>query len=178
MGYKLRVTTISDEERLDFNSQIQDCIKVISKTYYRGATSDWLKKTIFCFNHPQAYKLEGTNCIKVRLVPIIEKYIERKDFDPRQRTLYNGEVNKIRRFEQYQRQLKKRKNFTMCVDTITPDDLNELHTYLIHEHEFYYLYPDMFKALGVIKPIDQRSGNTFHGIFAHYRTIIRWAVRQ
>jgi hypothetical protein len=178
MGYKLRVTTISDAERLEFNSQIQDCIKVISKTYYKGATSEWLKKTIFCFHHPQAYKLEGTHCIEVRLIPIIEKYIESKDFDPRQRTLYSCEIGKIRRFEQYQRQVKKRKNFTMCVDTITSDDLKELHTYLIHEHEFFNLYPDMYKSIGETRPIAQRSGNTLHGIFARYRTIIRWAIRQ
>ncbi|KAA3188066.1 integrase, partial [Akkermansia sp. BIOML-A54] len=127
MGYKVRVSTITDEERLAFNSSVQELIKEISRTYFKGATSEWLKKTIFCFHHPQAYKLEGTKCVEVRLSIIIDQYIERKDFDKQQRIVVHSLVGKVERFEQYQRQIKKKKNYTMNVDTITTTDLTDLY---------------------------------------------------
>lgn len=44
MGYKTRVTIISDAERLAFNSAVQELIREISRTYFKGATSEWLKR--------------------------------------------------------------------------------------------------------------------------------------
>ena len=120
MGYKTRVTIISDAERLAFNSAVQELIREISRTYFKGATSEWLKKTIFCFHHPQAYKLEGTKCVEVKLSVIVDQYIESKDFDRRQQIVVHSLVGKIERFEQYQRQIKRKKNYTMSVDAITP----------------------------------------------------------
>ena len=37
MGYKVRVSTITDEERLAFNSSVQELIKEISRTYLNGS---------------------------------------------------------------------------------------------------------------------------------------------
>lgn len=178
MGYKTRVTIISDAERFAFNSAVQELIREISRTYFKGATSEWLKKTIFCFHHPQAYKLEGTKCVEVKLSVIIDQYIESKDFDRRQQIVVHSLVGKIERFEQYQRQIKRKKNYTMSVDAITAADLTDLYNYLVHEHEYFYLYPDMYKGVNKSAGTKPRGDNTLHAVFSRLRTVIKWAVRQ
>lgn len=178
MGYKTRVTIISDAERLAFNSAVQELIREISRTYFKGATSEWLKKTIFCFHHPQAYKLEGTKCVEVKLSVIVDQYIESKDFDRRQQIVVHSLVGKIERFEQYQRQIKRKKNYTMSVDAITAADLTDLYNYLVHEHEYFYLYPDMYKGVNKSAGTKPRGDNTLHSVFSRLRTVVKWAVRQ
>ena len=47
-GYKSRVTMVRDEERRTLNDAVHDLCRTVSQEYFKGATSDWLKKTIFC----------------------------------------------------------------------------------------------------------------------------------
>ena len=66
-GYKSRVTMVRDEERRTLNDAVHDLCRTVSQEYFKGATSDWLKKTIFCFHHPNAYKLTQATVQETRL---------------------------------------------------------------------------------------------------------------
>ena len=125
-GYKSRVTMVRDEERRILNDAVHDLCRTVSQEYFKGATSDWLKKTIFCFHHPNAYKLMQTTVQETRLSKLVEEYISHKDFDKRQATSVRGLVGKIERFERFQRNVRKKKDYTMNVDSFTVDDLESL----------------------------------------------------
>ena len=66
----------------------------------------------------------------------------------------------------------------MNVDTITATDLTDLYNYLVHEHEYYYLYPDMYKGINKCAGTKPRGDNTLHAVFSRLRTVVKWAVRQ
>ena len=56
-SYKQRIALVKDSERQQLNDAILDLKRLISKEYYIGATAEWLKRVIFVFHHPNAYKL-------------------------------------------------------------------------------------------------------------------------
>lgn len=43
-GYKSRVTMVRDEERRILNDAVHDLCRTVSQEYFKGATSDWLKR--------------------------------------------------------------------------------------------------------------------------------------
>ena len=120
---------VRDEERRTLNDAVHDLCRTVSQEYFKGATSDWLKKTIFCFHHPNAYKLTQATVQETRLSKLVEEYISHKDFDKRQATSVRGLVGKIERFERFQRNVRKKKDYTLNVDNFTVDDLEAFQHY-------------------------------------------------
>ena len=177
-GYKSRVTMVRDEERRTLNDAVHDLCRTVSQEYFKGATSDWLKKTIFCFHHPNAYKLTQATVQETRLSKLVEEYISHKDFDKRQATSVRGLVGKIERFERFQRNVRKKKDYTMNVDNFTVDDLEAFQHYLIHENEYYHQYPQLYLGMDKWTAGTKRSDNTLHTVFTRLRTVVRWCIHQ
>jgi integrase len=177
-GYKTRVSLVRDEDRQELNIAVQDIIKLISKEYYKGANADWLKRTIFVYHHPNAYKLMGSDTVELRLSVQIDRYIKNKGFEKRQACSVHSIVGKVERFEKFQRTINNKKNYTMCIDTLTAKDLEMFYDYIVKEHTYYNLYPELYKGVGQWSGNIQRSDNTIHSIFTRLRTIIRWCIHQ
>ena len=177
-GYKSRVTMVRDEERRTLNDAVHDLCRTVSQEYFKGATSDWLKKTIFCFHHPNAYKLTQATVQETRLSKLVEEYISHKDFDKRQATAVRGLVGKIERFERFQRNVRKKKDYTLHVDNFTVDDLEAFQRYLIHENEYYHQYPQLYLGMDKWTAGTKRSDNTLHTVFTRLRTVVRWCIHQ
>ena len=57
-GYKLRVSLVGEQQRQDFDHAVQEILALISKEYYIGADSRWLKRLLFVYHHPNASKIQ------------------------------------------------------------------------------------------------------------------------
>lgn len=176
-GYKPRVSLVRDDDRQQLNNAVNDLKKSISQTYYKGADSQWLKQTIFVFHHPEAYKLRNGKKVDTRLASLIEEYIKDKGFEKLQAVVVRSNVGKIERFEKYKQVVGKHKNYTMNVDTITEDDLDDLYTFLVGEHELVNQYPALYKGVGEAQT-QPRSDNTLRTVFSKLRTVMNWAGKK
>ena len=175
---KNRVMLISDKERQAFNNTIIDLKRLIDKEFYIGATHEWLKKLIFVFHHPNAYKMVDNKTQEVQLVTLIEQYIESKGFDKRQQCTVRSIKHMVERFEMYRNMVKKQSDYKMNIDTITAGDLNDLHQYLVYEHEYAKKYGYLYRRYSDKLKETQRSQNTLHNIFSKLRTVVKWCIRK
>jgi len=177
-SYKQRIALVKDSERQQLNDAILDLKRLISKEYYIGATAEWLKRVIFVFHHPNAYKLKDNQCQETRLSVLVEQYIQAKDFEKRQASVIRANIGKIERFEQYQKTVKKRTDYVMGIDNTTAEDLEDFYQFLVHEHEYVKLYPYLYR--NAAKSVTQavRSDNTLHSNFARLRTVFMWCIHR
>ena len=175
---KNRVMLITEQERQRFNNAVIDLKRLIDKEYYVGATHEWLKKLIFVFHHPNAYKMVDNKTQEVQLTILIEQYIEAKDFDKRQAVTVRGIKHKVERFETYRNMVKKQSDYRMNIDTITASDLTDFYDYLVHEHEYAKKYAYLYRQFGKNLSEVKRSQNTLHNVFSKLRTVVKWCIRK
>lgn len=177
-SYKPRIALVKDSERQQLNDAVLDLKRLISKEYYIGATAEWLKRVIFVFHHPNAYKLKDNQCQETRLSVLVEQYIQAKGFEKRQASVIRANIGKIERFEQYQKTVKKRTDYVMGIDNTTAEDLEDFYQFLVHEHEYVKLYPYLYR--NAAKSVTQavRSDNTLHSNFARLRTVFMWCIHR
>lgn len=177
-GYKPRVSLVQEAERQRLNTAVQDLTRHISAEYHIGANSEWLKRTIFVFHHPNAYRLTGESGQEQRLAVLVEQYIQAKGFEKRQATSIRGLVGKIERYERYRQEVERCKGYQMLVGEMTHEDLESLQRYLTDEHLLYNRYPSLFADIGKLSGSAERSGNTLHTVFVRLRTIVKWGIQR
>ncbi len=174
-GYRPKVALVREADRQKFNNAIIDLTRQVAAEYYKGADSEWLKKIIFVFHHPNAYKLMGEVCQETKLTALIHQYVESKDFDKRQACVNLGTVGKIERFQMYKQHVKGVKAYSMNIDTVTRKDLEEFYIYLVNEHQYAKDYPKLYKKRGKM-PTQPRSDNTLKSVFTRLRTVVNWCI--
>lgn len=175
---KNRVMLITEQERQRFNNAVIDLKRLIDKEYYVGANHEWLKKLIFVFHHPNAYKMVDNKTQEVQLTVLIEQYIEAKDFDKRQAVTVRGIKHKIERFETFRNMVKKQSDYRLTIDTIIANDLWDFHDYLVHEHEYAKKYAYLYRQFDKSLTEARRSQNTLHNVFSKLRTVVKWCIRK
>lgn len=177
-GYKVRVSLVPESKRNAFDQAVQEILALIANEYFIGADSDWLKKLIFVYHHPNAYKMQDGSCMETALVYWLQRYSEQKLTDPRQRHIYRHLTDIVKRFETYRQKIEKNKRFSMNIDTMTATDLKELEQYIVHEHEYFSLYPQLFTGVAKGSARGVRSQNYVNGLMGRIRTAFNWTYRQ
>ena len=131
-GYKSRVALVDDDARNLFDASVKELTGIITREYYIGADSDWLKRLIFAYHHPNAYQMgSGTVVSKDKsFVVWAERYLQSKHFDRHQECNTRCLIAKVARFE-----LSKGNGFTMNIDSMTADDLREFESFLLGEYD-------------------------------------------
>lgn len=178
-GYKNRVALIHDDERNRLNDAVRELSSLIAREYYIGADSKWLQRVIFVYHHPNAFKLTDRSIVETSLATWVRKYTEQQISDKHQASNFRGLADKIVRFERYQRRIEKRQGYTLCLDTITAEDLADFKTYLVHEHEYATMHPELFQQIKMKRAYSKpRSENTLRTQLAALRTVIGYAIRN
>lgn len=175
-GYKSRVALVSDEKRMAFDKAVQDISHLIAKEYYRGADGAWLQKLIEEFHHPNINSLGGYKKEEYLLTYQIQKYIDSTELSDSSRKHHIGNIERIKRFEMFQREVVHRRGFYLLVNTMTSDDMINLKKWLSEEHTYPDLYPKFYEKVG--KEIYERSPNSVDGYFQRLRTVVKWVNRQ
>jgi site-specific recombinase XerD len=92
----------------------------------------------------------------------------------------------LQRYELYTRKtVKGKKNFTLTLDNITPDTLQDLTEFLKKEYEIKEKYPEIYEQRPQHpeqKPREKkqkpRGKNTINGMLSKLRTFCKWAVKN
>lgn len=115
--------------------------------------------------------------------------IENKVISPARLRHYNVLLRDLYRFQSYVRATdKRRKSFTLDVDTFNEETIKEFRHYLEHEHEFAASDPDLFAQLLNDFPnghkcrkrgtIEQRGAHTIGAILRMLRAFCKWLHEQ
>lgn len=128
-GYKSRVALVDDDARNLFDASVKELTGIITREYYIGADSDWLKRLIFAFHHPNAYQMGSGMVVSKSFVVWAERYLQSKHFDRHQECNTRCLIAKVAHFER-----SKGNGFTMNIDSMTADDLREFESFLLGEY--------------------------------------------
>lgn len=177
-GYKPRIFLVSEEKRLAFDKAIQEITHLISREYRRGANSAWLKGLIEEYHHPNINSRAGNGGEAYSLIYQIQRYIEETPLAQDSIAQHRNNIDKISRYERFQREVMHRRGFRLYVDTIGEEDLREYRIWLTCEHTYGALYPAFYKGIPLSKYMKIRSENTVSGCFYRIRTVIKWCIRK
>ena len=177
-GYKPRVALVAETKKAAFDKAVQDLTALISSQYYRGADGNWLKGVIEEFHHPNINLRKGKSGKELSLAYQCLRYAENHPLEISTRRHHILNARKIECFELFQRNIMRRRGYTMNVDTMTADDLREFQKYLTHEAEYAEHYPDVFAHLtGASRP-RHITENGLNAIFRMIRTVTNWCVNH
>ena len=127
-GYKSRVALVDDDTRNLFDSQVKELTGIITREYYIGANSDWLKRLIFTYHHPNAYQMGNGAMISKSFVVWADRYLQSKHFDSHQEGNTRGLIAKVKHFEELS-------ETPMNIDSMTADDLRDFESFLLDEYD-------------------------------------------
>ena len=165
-GYRLRVALVSNEEQLRLNRSVMEITSLISKEFYIGATNKWLQQLIFAYHHPNAFKVQNGEIVETGLAVWGRKFIEEKKSDKHQASNYRGVIDKMERFEKYQRSVRKMKDYSFAIGSITAEDIAAFKKFVELEHTFVDKYPSIY---GDTQRGQHREQHPYHG--THHRTL-------
>jgi integrase len=177
-GYKTRVSLVSEDKRIAFDIAVQEIIASISKEYFKGANSDWLKKIIFAYHHPNAYRYQDRECKNVSLTYWLDKYSTDRLKDVKQAGLYRFLIALIKRFEMYQQKVMKHNGFILNIETMTSEDILSLEKYISNEVTYVTLYPEIYKDVIAKVSKQKRDGNYLSGLMRRLRSAFQWCIKQ
>ena len=177
-GYKPRVALVSEEKRMNFDRDIQQITHLITKEYYRGVDGNWLKGLIEEYHHPNINARGGNKAEEYHLVYQISRYIAENTLADDSYKHHLGNIDKISRYERFQREVLHRRGFKLCIDTVTADDLREFKNWLQEEHNLAGQYPLFYKDVQKQKYEQIRSENSITGYFYRIRTVIKWCIKR
>ena len=121
-GYKSRIALVAEAKRTAFDKAVQDLSALISSQYYRGADSAWLKSVIEEFHHPNINMRQGKKGDEFSLTYQCQQYADNHPMAEETARHHEQNVRKIKHFERYQREIMRRRGYTMRIDTMTADD--------------------------------------------------------
>ena len=172
-GYKLRVNTVSDAVKRELDRKVREITDLINDKYHKGVDGKWLKHLIQLYHHPNMiYSEDG---IDTRLTnQITEYYNHRKVANC---TIYTSHtiIKKIKHFELYMQNVKRRKGYVMYAEAITEEDLYLFKEYLLDEYIIFQDHPEIFEDLKEWqKPRAEMSENGAYDILHRLRTVMKW----
>ena len=177
-GYKTRVALVAEAKRTAFDKAVQDLTALISAQYYHGADSRWLKGVIEEFHHPNINIRQGRKGDEYSLVHQCQQYAENHPMEKESIRHHEHNVRKLQHFERFQREIMRRRGYTMRLDAITADDLREFHKYLVNEAEYYEHYPQIFDDIEERFKPRQLTENSINTIFRRIRTVVNWCLKH
>ena len=177
-GYKSRVALVAEAKRTAFDKAVQDLTALISSQYYHGADSSWLKGVIEEFHHPNINMRQGKKGDKYSLAYQCRQYAENHPMEKETARHHMHQVRKIMHFERFQREIMRRRGYTMRIDTMTADDLREFQKYLVNETEFYERYPQIYDDIEARYKLRQLTENSINTIFRKMRTVVNWCLKH
>ena len=169
---------VAEAKRTAFDKAVQDLTALISAQYYHGADSRWLKGVIEEFHHPNINIRQGRKGDEYSLVYQCQQYAENHPMEKESIRHHEHNVRKLQHFERFQREIMRRRGYTMRLDAITADDLREFHKYLVNEAEYYEHYPQIFDDIKERFKPRQLTENSINTIFRRIRTVVNWCLKH
>lgn len=158
----------------DFNTIGQDAV-----------TNGWLKEVVDKYNHPEKYEIGAQ---KKDFFDYTDEYLTKKHFSTSREKCFKVLFRTVARYIGFVRATDKdRADFTLDIDKITKDDIEDFRDYLRNEKELADQYPNLFIKLtkecssGMQKGngiIHAKGENSVIELIKHLRSYFSWLYEQ
>ena len=136
---------------------------------------DWLVDCIDKYYQRGKYALIEEITATQSFFEICDEFLEKYKQSEVRAKNFRVVVRTMRRYELYIRN-KGQRNFTLQLDSITPDTLQDLSKFLSREDEISIEYPEIYKQCPQFHNPKPRSQNTINDVMKRLRTFFLWAV--
>ena len=172
-----RTTVVSAEEQKRIPQQIAAVIAEINRSFdVSKANSDWLRQTIEDALQPaQAYERRHPS-----MLARIHEYWETHDGVARTRAGILDFERKITRYQAYRREIDGEADFTLFVERLTLEDMNDFRDYLVNEHLLREEHPqfyEQFKMRGNYRR-GEISNTTLVNTMNMYCMFLHWCKKM
>ncbi|MCD8386667.1 MAG: hypothetical protein LUD17_07215 [Bacteroidales bacterium] len=148
-GYK-NTKALTKDEIQKFNGLLADIISTLHNTYAYGCDKEWLRNivtTAIATSQRSPHLCKQTDGRTV--APILNdvepgslcehllSFIRQKSFCDGRRGIFEGHARKLRRYELFQREFGGKPNFTLRVETLREQDIENFLQYVQEEHLYY-----------------------------------------
>jgi integrase len=174
LSYKRNSVVPKDEQKL-VSQQIAEIFEKATNTFSNVANSDWLRQVIEDVLHPQLAYERSHPYIVARL----QEYIDKYDGSANSIYVISDVMRKMIRYHKYRQRVDGIKDFRLFVETITLEDLNDFHDYVVNEHLLRTEYPEVYEGGFHFNP-NPRAISETHIINVMNRlcTFLRWCKKM
>lgn len=174
LQYK-RTTAVPSTEQKHIDEQIALIIESIYRTFSDKANSAWLKQTIEDVLHPTlAYERNHPN-----LLARIREYAERfEGTDGAKQAILRFE-RQMQRYHDYHHEILGEPDFTLFVETLTIEQMNEFKEYIKSEYLLREQYPDFYSSrLYYNTKRKELSNTTIINMMNQFCVFLRWCKKM
>lgn len=184
LGYKDRVLTVSDEKKNELNMHIQNIINLINDQYTSACDNEWLNTLIGKYHHPsRCVEVEAVaeEIEKVQPKTLLEYYdyfMEKHEISEVRKKNFRVIGRVIRRYELYMRIKKRNPDYTLYIDDVNGDILQNMWAFFRDEHELYAKLPRLYEQIPEKRAPKPRGRNALIDYFNRIRTFFLWCYNK
>ncbi len=142
---------------------------------------EWLIEQIDRKEHPERYETENK---QTSFFDLIKEYLEKRKLSEVREKNYQVLIRALRRYEMFV-SINEQQPYTLNINTITPETIEDFESFLRNEHTLYEEYPEIYKEIPAIvntkrkspKP-QPRGNNTICALFNKLRAFFNWCNEQ
>lgn len=165
----VRINTINEINRIKelilyaYNNRKKD-IKVDS-AWLKSEIQNLMKEPETIISEPEKSFFE-----------LFDFYITNHRITEHRKDNYRVVLRSIQRFEKYKQM--KTPSYQISFKNMNSDTLREIENYIRHEHEYYTMYPELFKDFPAKKKPSKRGDNTISTFFSKFRAFTIWSIKR
>ncbi len=170
-----RTTAVPVTEQKCLPEQIAAIIEKAEHTFSDKADSTWLKQTIEDVLYPaRAFERNHPN-----LISRIHEYLEKHDGSNRTKEHIIRFERKMSRYHDFQREIMGEPDFTLFVETVTLEQMNDFRDYVANEYLLRQEHPEFFAPRTLInhrpKPLSETTIINTMNLFC---TFLHWCKKM
>lgn len=173
---KAKVVYLQDK-RTKFDNDVSDRKKLIRSIYDNtpGLTSELLEMKIDQKLHPEKYNLVQEEKPKT-FFDVYDLFVASYRGTERMKQHYRSVKRILQRYELYTQ--KTIPSFTFTFESIDPELLRDIESFIHIEHTLFEKHPDIYIAVPDSRPPKQRGRNRTNKILRYLRTVVLWAMKE
>lgn len=154
---------------------IQNAFNISDK---ESITNGWLKQTVERFNFPDRYEPKKRE--KQSFFDLFDEFLQKRKLSKAREINFISLKRILQRYEMY---VRERCVFSLDIDSITAETIEDFERFLRNEHTLYDEYKDLYDRFPSITHTKQKSlrpqprgGNTVNAIFNRLRAFYNWCL--
>lgn len=187
-GYR-RTTKLPKGEINGLNKKIQDITVLIHEQFSENRDGSWLRGLVRNYlengtenwvTSVSSLSVEAPGSDKDCFIEQFRSFISGRKISKGRLCSMRGTLKKLERYQEYKRQIEGRKGFTLYLDTLTAEDMQDIWDYIMDEHIHYSAYPDFYGKFTFVSgkvPVPL-SHNFMTSVYRHIRSFLNWAVKH
>jgi integrase len=165
------------EKRIEFNKAIYDRKQLILKIFNANLakkefmTSEWLNVEIDRSMYPEKYESAEKS-----FFDIFDEFLMKQQISKSRKNNFRLVIRALKRYELYVRETEReKKDFSLSLDTVTPDTLQSISDFFKSEHVYCNVFKQLYEVFPEYRKPKPRGQNTINDMMKKIRTFFIYA---